>query len=86
MHHLRPGNAARAGIDVLSDGEYRRGGWSEAWTASLDGLVANEGSVVGLPANWRGGYLDMEASHLGPEAGNMAPPGRLIVGDKLKAK
>jgi len=75
-----------AGIDVLSDGEYRRGGWSEAWTASLDGLVPNEGSVVGLPAKWRGGYLDMEAPNPGPEAGNMAPPGRLIVGDKLKAK
>jgi 5-methyltetrahydropteroyltriglutamate--homocysteine methyltransferase len=76
------------GIDVLSDGEYRRGGWSEAWTSSLEGLVPSTTAAgTGLPMNWRGGYLDVEAHHAAtPEPGAMPPPGRLVVGEKLKAK
>jgi 5-methyltetrahydropteroyltriglutamate--homocysteine methyltransferase len=76
------------GIDVLSDGEYRRGGWSEAWVQSLEGLVPNEGTAVGLPVTWRG--VEKTESPVPtpaiPLAGAMPSPGRMIVGEKLRLR
>jgi 5-methyltetrahydropteroyltriglutamate--homocysteine methyltransferase len=74
------------GIEVLSDGEYRRGGWSEAWAASLEGLVPNTGSPVGLPVAWQGGESEARQQATPPPNGSMPAPGRMVVGEKLRLK
>jgi methionine synthase II (cobalamin-independent) len=44
-----------AGIDILTDGEYRRTGWSAAAAGAIDGLVPVEGSPIRrIFAEWRG--------------------------------
>jgi len=44
-----------AGIDVVTDGEYRRAGWSSAAAGAIDGLVPVEGSPIRrIFADWRG--------------------------------
>jgi 5-methyltetrahydropteroyltriglutamate--homocysteine methyltransferase len=44
-----------AGISVLSDGEYRRAGWSSAAAGAIEGLVPVEGSPIRrIFAEWRG--------------------------------
>jgi 5-methyltetrahydropteroyltriglutamate--homocysteine methyltransferase len=44
-----------AGIDVLTDGEYRRASWSQAATNSIDGLVPVDGSPIRrIFDEWRG--------------------------------
>jgi methionine synthase II (cobalamin-independent) len=67
-----------AGIDVLSDGEYRRTGWSAAATGAIDGLVPVEGSPIRrIFDEWRG-----------PEAGefnaNMARARSMVAGEKVR--
>jgi 5-methyltetrahydropteroyltriglutamate--homocysteine methyltransferase len=72
------------GIDVLSDGEYRRGGWSEAWGRTIEGLVPYEGPAFGIANVWRGGeFQTQERQQARP--GDMTPPGRLVVGEKVRA-
>ena len=45
----------QAGIDILTDGEYRRAGWSAAAAGAIDGLVPVEGSPIRrIFAEWRG--------------------------------
>jgi 5-methyltetrahydropteroyltriglutamate--homocysteine methyltransferase len=45
----------RAGLDVFSDGEYRRSGWSAAAAGAIEGLVPVEGSPIRrIFAEWRG--------------------------------
>jgi methionine synthase II (cobalamin-independent) len=45
----------KAGIDVLTDGEYRRSGWSAAASGAIDGLVPVEGSPIRrIFDEWRG--------------------------------
>jgi 5-methyltetrahydropteroyltriglutamate--homocysteine methyltransferase len=44
-----------AGIDVFSDGEYRRSGWSSAAAGAIEGLVPVQGSPIRrIFAEWRG--------------------------------
>ena len=44
-----------AGIDVVTDGEYRRVAWSAAATSALGGLVPVQGSPIRrIFADWRG--------------------------------
>ena len=44
-----------AGLDVFSDGEYRRSGWSSAAAGAIEGLVPVEGSPIRrIFAEWRG--------------------------------
>jgi 5-methyltetrahydropteroyltriglutamate--homocysteine methyltransferase len=44
-----------AGIDVLTDGEYRRAAWSAAAAGAIEGLVEVEGSPIRrIFAEWRG--------------------------------
>jgi 5-methyltetrahydropteroyltriglutamate--homocysteine methyltransferase len=67
-----------AGIDVLSDGEYRRTGWSAAAAGAIDGLVPVEGSPIRrIFDEWRG-----------PEAGNfnanMARARSMVAGEKVR--
>lgn len=45
----------QAGIDVFTDGEYRRSGWSAAAAGAISGLVPVEGSPIRrIFAEWRG--------------------------------
>jgi 5-methyltetrahydropteroyltriglutamate--homocysteine methyltransferase len=45
----------KAGIDVVTDGEYRRSGWSAAAAGAIEGLVPVEGSPIRrIFAEWRG--------------------------------
>jgi 5-methyltetrahydropteroyltriglutamate--homocysteine methyltransferase len=45
----------QAGIDVFTDGEYRRSGWSAAAAGAIEGLVEVEGSPIRrIFAEWRG--------------------------------
>lgn len=45
----------QAGVHVLTDGEYRRTGWSAAAAGAIDGLVPVEGSPIRrIFAEWRG--------------------------------
>jgi len=45
----------QAGLDVVTDGEYRRSGWSAAAAGAIDGLVPVEGSPIRrIFAEWRG--------------------------------
>jgi methionine synthase II (cobalamin-independent) len=45
----------KAGVDVYTDGEYRRTGWSAAAAGAIEGLVPVEGSPIRrIFAEWRG--------------------------------
>jgi 5-methyltetrahydropteroyltriglutamate--homocysteine methyltransferase len=45
----------QAGVDILTDGEYRRAGWSSAAAGSIEGLTTVEGSPIRrIFAEWRG--------------------------------
>lgn len=45
----------QAGVDVVTDGEYRRTGWSAAAAGAIEGLVPVEGSPIRrIFAEWRG--------------------------------
>lgn len=68
----------KAGIDVVSDGEYRRTGWSAAAAGAIEGLVPVEGSPIRrIFDEWRG-----------PEAGefnaNMARARAMVAGEKVR--
>jgi 5-methyltetrahydropteroyltriglutamate--homocysteine methyltransferase len=68
----------KAGMDVLSDGEYRRTGWSAAAAGAIEGLVPVEGSPIRrIFDEWRG-----------PEAGefnaNMARARSMVAGEKVR--
>ena len=67
-----------AGMDVLSEGAYRRAGWSAPGAGAIDGLVAVEGSPIRrIFDEWRG-----------PEAGefnaNMARARSMVAGEKVR--
>jgi 5-methyltetrahydropteroyltriglutamate--homocysteine methyltransferase len=61
------------GMDLLTDGEYRRGNYMEALALSLNGFVA--GTSHPIRSNWRGPNPDAS----GPAAVNLK-----IVGNRLK--
>jgi 5-methyltetrahydropteroyltriglutamate--homocysteine methyltransferase len=68
----------QAGIDVVTDGEYRRAGWSAAAAGAIDGLVPVEGSPIRrIFAEWRG-----------PDAGEvnqmLSRVQAMVAGDKVK--
>ena len=49
-----------AGIDIFTDGEYHRTGWSAAAAGAIDGLVPVEGSPIRrIFADWRGPDSDV---------------------------
>src|SRR5579884_3342854 len=61
------------GLSVLSDGEYRRASWMEAWDRVLDAFVVADASGAGAGANigrWRGGpgveLVEQAARRVGP--------------------
>ena len=67
-----------AGLDVFSDGEYRRSGWSAAAAGAIEGLVPVEGSPIRrIFADWRG-----------PEAGEfnqaLSRVQSMVAGQKLR--
>jgi 5-methyltetrahydropteroyltriglutamate--homocysteine methyltransferase len=70
-----------AGIDVFTEGEYRRPAWSAAIREALDGLVPDPGgSNVRLLGAWQGPSSDLANAALASPAG--AVP--MVVGGKLR--
>jgi 5-methyltetrahydropteroyltriglutamate--homocysteine methyltransferase len=67
-----------AGIDVSTDGEYRRSGWSAAAAGAIEGLTEVEGSPIRrIFAEWRGPEPE--------EINNMIARARsLVAADKLR--
>lgn len=68
----------QAGVDVVTDGEYRRTGWSAAAAGAIDGLVPVQGSPIRrIFAEWRG-----------PDAGEvnqmLARAQAMVAGEKVK--
>jgi len=53
------------GIDVFTEGEYRRAGWSNAVRESVEGLVPVEGSPIsGFLGQWQGPHGELAASSM----------------------
>ncbi len=70
----------QAGIDVFTDGEYRRLAWSASIRAAIDGLVADSGSpTLRLLGRWQGPSSDLANASM---TGSSNIPG-LVVGDKV---
>jgi len=70
-----------AGVDVYTDGEYRRSWWAGAMFDSLEGLVPNPGPPqvpVGAGGVWQGEHSDLARQTLAEVTG-----GSWIVGQKL---
>jgi len=65
-----------AGVDVLTDGEYRRGNFMADFTSSLDGLVPSETIMAPI---WRGPNRELAN-------GFRRPDGETVVGAKLQRK
>jgi 5-methyltetrahydropteroyltriglutamate--homocysteine methyltransferase len=67
-----------AGIDVVTDGEYRRVAWSAAAAGAIDGLVPVQGSPIRrIFADWRGPDAD--------EINNMMARGQaMVAGEKMR--
>jgi 5-methyltetrahydropteroyltriglutamate--homocysteine methyltransferase len=75
----------QAGIDVFSDGEYRRGGWASDFQEAMDGYVPGTPPVVMTWHSSSAGAATLEAP-----AGAMAQAGigggSRVIGDKLRQK
>jgi len=48
----------QVGVDVCTDGEYRRGRWSGAWAESVEGLIQDTDSFV-VPTAWHGANQEL---------------------------
>jgi 5-methyltetrahydropteroyltriglutamate--homocysteine methyltransferase len=67
----------QVGIDVYTEGEYRRSGWSNAVRESVEGLVPVEGSPIsGFLGQWQGPHGELASS-------SMTMTG-MVAGAKLK--
>ena len=59
-----------AGIDILSDGEYRRPAWSAAVRESLEGLVPNpDPPIASILGQWQGPHGEVARSSVIPGTG-----------------
>src|ERR1700712_3865034 len=66
------------GIDVYTEGEYRRSGWSTSIRDAVEGLVPTEGSPIqGFLGGWQGPHGELATSSL--SAGSV---GGLVAGGK----
>ena len=65
-----------AGVDVVTDGEYRRGNFMADFTSALDGLVPSESIMAPI---WRGPNGELAS-------GFRRPDGESVVGAKLRRK
>jgi len=65
-----------AGVDVFTDGEYRRGNFMADFTSALDGLVPSESIMAPV---WKGPHGELAS-------GFRRPDGESVVGAKLRRK
>ena len=68
------------GIDVYTEGEYRRSGWSTSTRDSVEGLVPTEGSpIVGFLGQWQGPHGELANTSMltGTVSG-------MVAGEKLR--
>src|SRR6266699_735891 len=59
----------RVGIDVFSDGEYRRGGWASDFQGAVEGYVPGSPPVVMSWHSSGGGGTATAGTPVGPEIG-----------------
>lgn len=72
----------QAGVEIFSDGEYRRGIYSGALAESVEGLVAtDDAQPVNFARAWTGPDTDLVAEALAE-----VRPARLVTGARLKLK
>jgi 5-methyltetrahydropteroyltriglutamate--homocysteine methyltransferase len=74
----------QVGVDVFSDGEYRRGGWASAFQEAMEGYVPGEPPVVMTWHSSGGGAATLEAPAATAQAG-IGTASR-VIGDKLRQK
>ena len=59
-----------AGVDILSDGEYRRPAWSAAVRESLEGLVPNpDPPIASILGQWQGPHGEVARASVIPGTG-----------------
>ena len=59
-----------AGVDILSDGEYRRPAWSAAVRESLEGLVPNpDQPIASILGQWQGPHGEVARASVIPGTG-----------------
>ena len=71
----------QAGLEIFSDGEYRRGIYSGAFDESFDGLMPNPDVLPNQGIAWHGGDVDSINASL-----QEVRPHQLIVGSPLQQK
>lgn len=77
------------GIDVLTDGEYRRGGWASDFQAAIDGYVAGTPPVT---MSWHGSGSTGATAVAEPPAAptfqgaNVGTPETRVIGERLRQK
>lgn len=73
------------GIDILSDGEYRRGGWASDFQEAVDGYVPGEPPVV---MTWHASNSTTPTLEAAPPAGAAGAGlgNTRVIGDKLRSK
>ena len=64
------------GIDVVSDGEFRRAGWYEGFRTAVDGFIPHERSSLAV---WKGPSGDMATKELRERAS-------AVIGEKLRLR
>src|ERR671932_1564279 len=70
----------KVGIDVYTEGEYRRSGWSNAVRESVEGLVPIEGSpIAGFLGQWQGPHGELATSSM--QTGSVSG---MVAGEKLR--
>src|SRR5438128_1591372 len=68
------------GIDVFTEGEYRRSGWSTSIRDSVEGLMPTEGSpITGFLGDWQGPHGELATSTM--RAGTVAG---MVAAEKLR--
>ena len=68
-----------AGLDVFSDGEYRRGIWYGPLTEAIEGFIPDPNPVLPVGVGWRGRGSDL-ANDAMAEVGQT----RIVAGDRLR--
>jgi 5-methyltetrahydropteroyltriglutamate--homocysteine methyltransferase len=89
----------QVGMDVYTDGEYRRSGWTGGLPQAVEGFVPPPADAVrpAVSMRWRGEHLDLLGRGAGTTpAAVVADPGtlaaaatvdfRAVIGDKLRAR
>jgi 5-methyltetrahydropteroyltriglutamate--homocysteine methyltransferase len=74
----------QAGVDVFTEGEYRRAGWSTAVRSAIEGLTPATGLPLSrLLGTWQGPHGDLANTSIIASTGVLSAGG-VVVGDKMR--